>query len=384
MDFIAKSNDLKKLTFKSPEWVAAYMSLVKDVYKMDKLYVILNPKKIDYDFEVGIPYVTKQHDTVMSLLFSDREHADAWINKYGNGNNFVGIIENKDFDDFFAKSVLFKINVTSINEGPDVFAMGNADMINMNNIPTNIQLPIPEELRGKENITLKDLNIDLPEFPIDGELSANDVVEHMQIQEHIDIEVIALMKDDDVFIDGKVHIFLNSESVKKWHEKHKDVAGEYKFVEDTVGMLAFNAIKREGSKGLIIDGLAPFQLFASKKELDKISDAVCAFTVFSAKSKGKINGSQAKEMLYGEQFYVCIDDDESGCGFDSMVRESKDGSFNAVQLYLSEESADKFNMKEHEIKRMKLSDIISSSKGYGLIFEPYSHFWIEIKPEELQ
>lgn len=383
MNFVEKTRELKKLTFKSPEWVAQYMSIVKDIYKMEKLYVILNPKMIDYDFEVGLPYVTKRNDAVMTLLFTERKYAEEWIEKYSNGGSFIGVIDQSMYNDFFARCVLLKVNVSSINEGDDVFAMGNADMVNINNIPTQINIEIPDELKGKENLTLKDLNVDLPFFPVDGDLSSNEHVENMNLIDNIDVEVVALMKDNDVLVNNKIHIFLNSASIVNWQHKHKDIVSEYKFVNDTVGMLVYHAIKRENSKGLIIDGLAPFQLFADKNELNKIGDAICAFSVFSSYKKEKINVEQVRELLYSQEFFVCLNNNEEGCPYDTMIRNNDNKEFDAVQVYVSEENADKFNTAEHEIVKVRLSDIISNSKSKGVIFEPYSHYWVQLTPEDL-
>ena len=383
MNYTEKCQQLTKLEFKSPEWMNLYIEIVKDTYKFEDLYVILNPKKIDYDFEVGLPYVTKLNDTASTLLFTSRENAEKWIEKYGSGKNFIGHLHQSMFNEFFARCVLLKVNVSTVNIENDAVGISNADMVNINGIPTQINIEIPDELKGKENLTLSDLNVDLPLIPVHGALESNDSVEHMQLLEHIDVEVAALMKDDDVLVNNKVHVFLNSKSVNEWIQKHKNIASEYKVVHDSVGMLAYNALKREESKGIVVDGLAPFQLFAAKDDLEKIGPALVAFTVFNAKNKGKINGSQAKEMLYNEEFYACVDNSVDGCGYDYMVRDGEHGKFNAVQLYVSEESADKFNMSEHEIVKVILSDVLSKTRGYGLIFEPYSHYWIQIEPNEL-
>lgn len=384
MDYITKCAELKKYKFKSPEWLAAYTSLIKATYALDKIYVVLNPKKIDYDFEVAMPFITKMkldgNDAVIALIFSDRVHADAWINKYGNGKNYIGELSQSMYNDFFAKCVLFKVNMCTMNEGNDSFVFGNADMVNFNKIPAQVKVSVPKELRGKDKVSLKDLHVDFNPIPINGSLAANEKIEKMQLMEHLDVNVGVLAKNDDVLINGKVHIFLTNQSVGDWMAKHKDIASEYNLKQNTVGQLAYEAITREGSKGLIVDGLAPFSLFADQNELSKIKSSLIAFTVFSQKSKGIITGAQAKEMLLDVEFFVCLDDNEK-CGFDSMIREHEDRKFTAVQIYVTEENADKFNMREHEIVKMKLSDIVAKAQGYGLIFEPYSHYWIEIEPE---
>lgn len=385
MDFITKCNELKKMEFKSQEWVTAYTSLVKEVYNMDKLYVILNPKKIDYDYEVGIPYITKvkmgQEDTVIALLFSDRIHADAWINKYGNGKNFVGLLQKEQFNDFFAKCVLFKVNMCNLNEGNDSFLFGNADMVTMNSIPTQVKVTMPKEYQGKDKVALKDLNIDFEPVPVNGNLCANEDVRKLELVEHIDIKVGVLTKNDSAFVNNKVHIFLGGQAVGNWMAKHKKVAKEYELKEDTVGNLAYLAAKTPGSKGLIVDGLAPFSLFADQIELSKIRTSLVTYTVFGKKSRGEITSAQALEMLMDEEFYVLKDENED-CGFDAMIRENDKGSFKAIQIYGTAESAGKINMAEHEVSKEKMADIMANAKGYGLIYEPYSHSWVEIEPKQ--
>ena len=46
MNYTEKCQQLTKLEFKSPEWMNLYIEIVKDTYKFEDLYVILNPKKL--------------------------------------------------------------------------------------------------------------------------------------------------------------------------------------------------------------------------------------------------------------------------------------------------------------------------------------------------
>lgn len=384
MDFVSECNKISELEFKSQEWIDAYTALVKQIYNMEKLYVVISPKSIDYDYETGLPYVTKlrvnDEEHVMCLLFSDRIHADLWNSKHSNGRNFIGEIPKSMFNDFFAKCTLFKIDMCTINEGKDGLMFGNADMITINNIPTKVQVNVPKELRGKEKLTLKELNVEFNQIPISGTLSSNEAIEKLQLLEHVDIKVGALTQNDSFVVNNKVHLFLGGNAVSKWMASHTAVAGEYVLKEATVGELAMLAIKSEGSKGLVVDGLAPFSLFVDQNELAKVKSPLISHTVFSKFGKGEIDAKELKDNLMDVEFYLCKDDSER-CGYDAMIRENIEGSFKAIQLYMSPESADKFNMAEHEVVSAKLSDVLEVGAGYGLIFEPYSHSWVEVMPE---
>lgn len=383
MNFITKCNELNDLEFKSPDWIAKYTELVKEIYAFDKLYVVINPKMIDYDYEVGMPFVSKLEiygeECATTLIFSDRIHADAWNNKHSNGRNFIGVLRKSEFNDFFAKSTLFKIKMCALNEGKDGFMFGNADMVTINNIPTQITVNVPKELRNKKNLTLRELNPQFNPLPLDGPICANEIITKLQLVEHVDTKVNVLTKNDTDFVNNKVHIFLGASAVSQWMARHKDVANEYVLKEETVGEAVMNAILSDNSKGLVVDGLAPFSLFADQIELKKIKSAILTYTLFNQKKAGKIDSNELKSKLADAQFYVCIDENEE-CGYDSMIRESDESTFKAIQLYTSEESANKINIAGHEVVLKKLSEILENAQGYGLILEPYSHAWVEVEP----
>ncbi|PRR81879.1 hypothetical protein [Clostridium vincentii] len=219
---------------------------------------------------------------------------------------------------------------------------------------------------------------------------SNTTLEQLQLFEHIDNNGAILLSNNNLTMDGNVHIFITNDSLNKWMLEHKDEIENKKITHytDRLGKALDYVIQNENVKGLIIDGLVPISLYITHKDLQPLKDLVDSFCIMYACICNKIEKYETSKLMANKEIYfigkmITFQKGDS-FGVETIKRKENDIEYESIKVFLTGEHAQKFNGNNRDITKCRLYDLAWFYQGiFQIIIEPHCNYWVELKPEDI-
>lgn len=217
---------------------------------------------------------------------------------------------------------------------------------------------------------------------------SNVTVSQMKFSEHFDQKIALIVKDQEPVIQGAVYISLTSEATTQAMEelKHTYPESEITCMESVIGLSLDYVL--QGQQVLIMYGFTPMPLLITKEDLEPIRDIVDSFCIMYACARNRIPVEQAYEFMKEKHLYYIgepLTPKSKTFGVEVIDREDSSGQhYRSIKLFLTKESANRYNKENRVISKVVLKDMLALWKGtYGLIIEPHENYWIEFGKEFL-
>ena len=216
---------------------------------------------------------------------------------------------------------------------------------------------------------------------------SNATVEQLQLLEHWETPVLVLIKDDIPAIDGVVEIYLTTESMEERIKAIENTEGYSYARNNIIGMV--DAVLHNECDGLEIHGLTPHTIYISKEDLLEMEDEVDSITQLLLLKAGRITVKQAFSIFMKKTLFIQgripteMEAEDEEFFFDTAKQ--KDGSEEAIKLYITEGSAMINNPKKYPIRAYHVSDVVSYVKGnYGIVIEPEQGIHFGVSKEKVK
>lgn len=211
---------------------------------------------------------------------------------------------------------------------------------------------------------------------------SNTTVEQLNMFENLDKNVAVLMADGAPIIDGAIHICVTDKGLENAANKLSKF-GEMSYAVSVLGM-AIDNVFRQSAKALLVYGLALEGRICviTREDLECIQDVVDSFCIMYDRARGRISQQQAHDALKDKIMFFIGEHpspENRHFGHDTLSRKDENGnSYDSIKLFLTRESASKFNGGNHTITETTLTwmEHLWKSK-YHFIIEPHRNYWVE-------
>lgn len=151
----ALKTELNKQIEISGDWKTPYYSLIKELYKLDVVFVALSKKFYNAETHTSEPLIsTKDFDGEPAMyVFSDIDIATTWMKSYGFFTedfkySYIGAVRKADFDFLAMYKIAANFGTTMImlDEGGSYVGIRMNDFLSGNGIdPRQIDVPISRQ-----------------------------------------------------------------------------------------------------------------------------------------------------------------------------------------------------------------------------------------------
>lgn len=221
-------------------------------------------------------------------------------------------------------------------------------------------------------------------------MKSNVKLEQLQLMQHIDCNVAILLYDRNVVSDGNVQIFITNDSLNKWLAENSDYVKENKitYCGDRLGKAIDYVIQNDSVKGLIIDGLSPVSLYITHEDLQPFKDLVDSFCIMYACVCNNISNEKAAKLMTNKQIFFLGNmptlKKDTKFGIETLKRNKNGKEYESINIFLTEEQAQKYNTNKLHVSKCRLSDLARFYKGmFNFIIEPHCNYWVEFTAEEI-
>lgn len=221
----------------------------------------------------------------------------------------------------------------------------------------------------------------------------------MRLFEGFDADVMVLQRDEQEVFDEAIHVFFDREyydayvgRAKKYsnhsYAYHEDKLGEviYQIFDENIPGIVFHMSSSvDGPKGILCD-----EKYIKYNELKPIEDAARNYHLLYNVSIERMAQQEAVGKLWGKDVYI-IGQLMPTVQFMTMKRKN-DGTpvtddtydYESIKIFLTPDSAMKFNPDNKPINRYKLGMISTVVKGkLKVIIEPHRGYWLEYDPANI-
>lgn len=220
-----------------------------------------------------------------------------------------------------------------------------------------------------------------------GRYKSNVMLGQLTLPEHFDNSVAVIKKNDNYIIDGTIHMCITQKALDSTvSEFRKKFADDKIEASSTVIGVALDTAFAE-CEAVHIYGLAPYTLIITVEDMEPIRGLTDSFCTMYAYTTGKLPLNKVYNLLKDKPLYFLgepLTPASKTFGVTTIPRENGDKKYNSVTLFLTEESAKKYNHKNVPVTLTTLETMHSLWKGtYALIIEPYRNYWVEFDADSV-
>lgn len=243
------------------------------------------------------------------------------------------------------------------------------------------------------------------------ERKSNITIWQLHLFEGLNKDIMVMQRDEEEIFDDAIHVFFEKEyydayvsKAKKYSEHryayHEDKLGEviYQiFDEQITGLVLHISTLQNGSKTTLCD-----EKYLSAKDLRVMKDVVECFHYMYRTSIDRCSKEEAvahmltksvfiigqlpdfrKKPAEGEkQTFEIMTMKRKKDG--SQIKGEKDYDYESLKVFLTAESAMRYNPDKKPVNRYKLSLLAQFVKGhFQVIIEPHRNYWMEFDPATL-
>lgn len=210
---------------------------------------------------------------------------------------------------------------------------------------------------------------------------SNVKLSQLTLPEHFDNNVAVIKKNNDYIIDGAMHMCITQKALdstvaelRKKYKKEKIEASS-----TVIGIALDTAF--EQCQAVHIYGLAPYTLTITVDDMKPIRGLTDSFCTMYAYATNQLPLEKVYSLLKDKPLYFLgepLTPTSKTFGVTTIAREADSKKYNSIALFLTEESAKKYNDKNVPITLTTLENMHSLWQGtYALIIEPYRNYWVE-------
>ncbi|MET3558412.1 hypothetical protein ABID29_001537 [Streptococcus rupicaprae] len=199
-------------------------------------------------------------------------------------------------------------------------------------------------------------------------------VESINLFDHLDDQVMVLVNQEGEPFDNHLHICLTQESFDMQSQVYKVQGKMY-----ALGIAGDYALRLSNVRSVILHGFPAGSVEIPLDNLETLRDVIDSFCVMYAFARGQLSQEKAYDILrHKTVFYLgepFLGRKGSTFGFETILREEGRES---VKLFLTAQSASRYNAHNHPITPVELESIKQFVSGqFQVILEPHRNYWVE-------
>lgn len=236
------------------------------------------------------------------------------------------------------------------------------------------------------------------------ERKTNISVWQLRLFEGLDKDIMVMQRDEEEVFENAIHVFFDKEYYDAYVSKakrysnhryayHEDKLGEviYQiFDEKITGMVLHISTSTENAKNVLCD-----EKYLSAKDLLGIADAAQSYHYLYTCATNRMSKEETVAKLWNKDVFIIghLPDfrnksEKQTIELMTMKRKAdasnateNDFDYEALKIFLTAESAMKFNPDKKPVNRYKLSLLANFVKGkFRVIIEPHRNYWVEFDP----
>lgn len=240
------------------------------------------------------------------------------------------------------------------------------------------------------------------------ERKTNITVWQLHLFEGLDKDIMVMQRDEEEVFDEAIHVFFEKEyydayvnKAKKYsshrYAYHEDKLGEviYQIFDEKIpGLVLHISTAQEGPKNVLCD-----EKYLSAKDLRVIEDAADSYHYMYTAATQRMPKEEAIARLWTKDVFIIghlpdFRNTKEKQTIELMtMKRKKDGSaatdtefdYESLKVFLTAESAMKYNPDKKPVNRYKLSVLANFVKGrFQIVMEPHRNYWVEFDPASLE